>query len=65
MVLVEGQGCPPRPCRQGGRQWGGERGPSILGACGFAPGRWFGKEGLWLVMSRWLSLKAVPWDTVS
>lgn len=25
---------------------GGEHGPSISGACGFALGRWFGKEGL-------------------
>lgn len=53
------------PCQQGGRRWGSERAPSIWGSCCFAPGGWFGKEGLELVMSRWLSLKAVPRDTVS
>lgn len=44
-----------------GRQaMGDERAPSILGACGFAPGRCFGKERLWLVMSSWLSLTLCP-----
>lgn len=33
-----------------------EHAPSILDACGFAPGGWLAKEGLWLVMPRWLSL---------
>lgn len=43
-----------------GRQaTGGEGAPSILDACGFAPGGWLGKEGLWPVMFRWLSLKVV------
>lgn len=63
-----GEGCTaahPGPADREAGGLGGERAPSVLGSCRFAPGRWFGKEGLELVMSRWLSLKAVPRDTVS